>query len=158
MKRLLALILIGMVAPACAGSVQPLTPADVPALLTPPEKGMRVIALWALDCAYCETNLRAVAELPARHPDVQVVTAATDDIAQSEALLQRLRKAGAAEVPTRAYAGAARERLDFLVDPNWGGETPRTIVIHADGNRRAASGALTPKRLQSLMTAGSELK
>ena len=151
MSRLLLLVLLAMAAPALAGSVQPLTSADVPALLTPPSKGMRVITLWALDCAYCENNLRAVAELPATHPDVQVVTVATDDITEAEALQRRLRKAGAADVPARAYSGAGRERLDFLVDPNWGGETPRTMVIFADGTRRAASGALTPQRLQMLM-------
>ena len=38
-----------------------------------------LIALWALDCAYCEPNLEALATLQRAHPhDIELVTVATD--------------------------------------------------------------------------------
>lgn len=145
------LLAILLMAPTFAGTPQALAPVDVAALLAPPDEGVRVIELWALDCAYCETNLRAVVELAARRSDVEAVTVATDDIAEADALQQRLQAADADGVPARAYATDSRERMDYLIDPRWGGETPRTLVIHADGSRRAASGELTPERLARLL-------
>jgi hypothetical protein len=52
--------------------------------------------------------------------------------------------------PARAYAEASPERLNFLLDPNWGGETPRVLVIRADGSRQGISGELTAPQLQKL--------
>ena len=52
--------------------------------------------------------------------------------------------------PARAYAEASPERLDFLIDSNWGGETPRTEIIRADGSRLGISGELTAPQLQKL--------
>ena len=150
-NALLAMFALLLSAPAFAAPPQALAAAQVPALLQPPAQGMRIIALWALDCAYCEPNLRALAALHARHPDIDVVTVAIDNVAQGDALERRLRAAGADGLPARAYADATPERLNYLIDPNWGGETPRTLVIHADGTRRGISGELTPQRLQSLV-------
>ena len=53
--------------------------------------------------------------------------------------------------PARAYAEASPERINFLLDPNWGGETPRVLVIRADGSRLGISGELTPAQLQKLL-------
>lgn len=52
--------------------------------------------------------------------------------------------------PAYLYAEAAPQRLDYLIDPDWGGETPRTLVIHADGTRTASSGELTATQLQRI--------
>jgi iron complex outermembrane receptor protein len=126
-----------------------LTAADVPALVKPPARGERVIALWALDCAYCEPNLAALARLQQAHPeDIQLVLVATDGPAHREAVATRLKKMGMAALPARLYAEQTPQRLDYLIDPEWGGETPRTLVIRADGTRIAISGELTPKQLE----------
>jgi iron complex outermembrane receptor protein len=151
MRTVLSIFALLLSAPALATPPQALTAAQVPALLQPPAHGVRVIALWALDCAYCEPNLQALAALHARHPDIDVITVATDDVAQGDLLERRLHAAGADGLPSRAYADATPERLNYLIDPNWGGETPRTLVIRADGTRRGISGELTPQRLQSLL-------
>ena len=144
----LALLLPGL---ACAGTLRPVADADIPALLAPPAHGERLIALWALDCAYCEPNLRALARLQQAHPDtVELVTVATDDITHAEAIEKRLRDADMTAWDARAYATPQPERLDFLLDPGWGGETPRVLVIRADGSRRGYSGELTPRQLRAL--------
>jgi hypothetical protein len=149
-KRWLAILLLAP-ALATAGSLKPLAAADVPALLAPPAHGERLIALWALDCAYCEPNLQALARLQQAHPQaVELVTVATDDMTHEAAIEKRLAAAGMTAWPARAYADATPERLNYLLDPEWGGETPRVLVIRADGSRHGYSGELTTKQLQAL--------
>jgi len=153
MRRARLAALLALALPACvhAASLTALSAADVPALLKPPARGERIIALWALDCAYCEANLRALAGLQHAHPgEIELVPVATDDIAQRDALEQRLQQAGVAGYPARAYAEATPDRLDYLIDPRWGGETPRTLVIRADGTRLGISGALSAAGLRKL--------
>ncbi|HEY4093828.1 MAG TPA: hypothetical protein VGN46_20165 [Luteibacter sp.] len=143
---------LGVAGPAFAASPIPLAATDVAALVVPPEHGSKVLALWSLDCAYCEENLAALRAYQRQHADVQLVYVATDPIAQRETLEARLKAAKLDDVPSRAYADATPDRLNFMIDPTWGGETPRTLVIHADGSRKALSGALTLERITKLMT------
>jgi iron complex outermembrane receptor protein len=76
---------------------------------------------------------------------------ATDGIEQRTAIEARLRRMKLAGYPTLAYAEASPEPINFLLDPNWGGETPRVLVIRADGNRLGLRVALTPAQLQQLL-------
>ena len=94
---------------------------------------------------------RYLARLQQAHPEnIELVTVATDDIAHGAAIEKRLDAAGMAHWPARAYADATPERLNYLLDPEWGGETPRVLVIRADGSREGYSGELTAKQLQDL--------
>ena len=137
---------------ACAGSLQPLAAADVPALLQPPAHGARIIALWSLDCTYCEPNLEALARVQRADPgNIELVTVTTDSVELRPAIEARLRSMRMDGYPARAYAEASPERINFLLDPHWGGETPRVLVIRADGSRRGISGALTPAQLHKLL-------
>jgi iron complex outermembrane receptor protein len=151
MRRVLLALTLLCPLLASAASLQALGAKDVPALLQPPARGARLIAIWALDCAYCEPNLQALAALQRAHPrDLQLVTLTTDPIGQRAAIEARLRQAGVADYPARAYADATPERINFLLDPNWGGETPRVLLIRADGTHLGISGELTPRQLQKL--------
>lgn len=151
MKRWLSLVMVAASAPAFAAAPVPLSSADVKALVAAPAKGSKVLALWSLDCTYCEENLAALRTYQRQHrADVDLVFVATDPMAQGPALEARLVKAKLGDVPSRAYTDATPDRLNFLIDPTWGGETPRTLVIHADGSRKAYSGALTPGRIDAL--------
>lgn len=152
-SALITLLALALALPAFAqaGTLTALTPAEVPALLKPPAHGERILAIWALDCAYCESNMQALAKLQQAHPhQITLVTVATDDITQRQAIEQRLHHAGLDAYPARAYAAITPDRINFLIDPDWGGETPRTLVIHADGSHLGISGELTPQQLQKL--------
>ncbi|KRE85364.1 hypothetical protein ASG75_07145 [Rhodanobacter sp. Soil772] len=152
MKRLLLAFALLLPALACAGSLQPLAAADVAALLQPPAHGARIIALWSLDCAYCEPNLEALARVQRTDPDnIELVTVTTDSIQLRTAIEARLHGMKMDGYPARAYAEASPERTNFLLDPNWGGETPRVLVIRADGSRHGISGALMPAQLRKLL-------
>jgi iron complex outermembrane receptor protein len=151
MKRLLLIAALLFPVLASAGALQPLAADDVTALLKPPAHGERVIALWALDCAYCEPNLEALAKLQRAHPrDIELVIVTTDSIERRQAIETRLQRMKMDDFPNRAYAEATPERLNFLLDPTWGGETPRVLVIRADGSRLGISGELTPAQLHKI--------
>ena len=139
-RRALLAALLALPLAVQAGAPVVLNAGDVPALLKPPAHGVRVLALWGLDCAYCEANLQALQKLQRAHPrEIELVAVATDSVAQSVALEQRLHAAGVDMLPSRAYADATPERINYLIDPNWGGELPRTLVIRADGSRTGVS-------------------
>jgi len=78
------------------------------------------------------------------------VTVATDSIAQRARIAGRLEAAGMQGYPARAYTESSPARINFLIDPTWGGELPRTIVIRADGSRTAISGELTEKQMAQI--------
>ncbi|MEO7067888.1 MAG: hypothetical protein ABI114_13315 [Rhodanobacter sp.] len=152
MKQLLLALALLLPAFASAETLQPLAAADVAALLLPPAHGERIIAIWALDCAYCEPNLTAVAALQRAHPkQVELVTVTTDSITQRAAIEARLKEMKMTAYPARAYTEASPERTNFMLDPKWGGETPRVLVIRADGSRFGISGALTPTQMKKLL-------
>lgn len=150
-RRLLCLLALSVPMLAHAASPTVLRAEDVAPLLKPPAHGVRVLAIWALDCAYCESNLQALGRLQRAQPDaIELITIATDSIDQSDMIAARLRTAAMDAWPARAYADATPERINYLIDPNWGGETPRTLVIRADGTRLGISGELTPAKLKSI--------
>jgi iron complex outermembrane receptor protein len=151
MRRALLALLLVLPFAAQAAAPTALKAEDVPALLKPPAHGVRVLALWALDCAYCEPNLQALATLQHAHPrEIELIAIATDSIDQRDAIARRLREAGVDTLPSRAYADETPERINYLFDPDWGGELPRTLVIRAGGQRSAFSGALTPSALRAI--------
>lgn len=156
MRHVLCTILLAATATAVAApppiDITPLTMAQVPALLAPPAHGERIVMLWSIDCVYCEPNMQALAKLQQAHPRaVQLVTVATDDIRGAKAAVaKRLAEAGMQRYPARSYAATAPQQINFLIDPTWGGELPRTLVIRADGSRVAISGELSPAQLQRI--------
>ncbi|WP_395117057.1 hypothetical protein ACFCQI_12235 [Rhodanobacter sp. FW102-FHT14D06] len=153
MHRWFLLVLLAFAAPALAqqAGLRPLAASDIPALLKPPAHGTRIIAIWALDCAYCEPNLEALAKLQRAHPrDIELVIVTTDSIERRQAIEARLQRMKVDGFPNRAYAEASPERLNFLLDPNWGGETPRVLVIRADSSRLGISGELTPAQMRKI--------
>ncbi len=148
-------VMIGVARGAGAGdaavTVTPLAAAQVAAFMQPPTHGERIVMLWSLDCAYCEPNMQALAKLQRAHPGkIQLVTVATDSMASSHKIAARLHAAGMQGYPARAYAETTPTRINFLIVPGWGGETPRTVAIHADGSRIAISGELSPEQLDRL--------
>jgi iron complex outermembrane receptor protein len=78
------------------------------------------------------------------------VIVTTDSIERRQAIEARLQHMKVDGFPNRAYTDATPERLNFLLDPTWGGETPRALVIRADGSRLGISGELTPAQLRRI--------
>lgn len=83
-------------------------------------------------------------------PRIELVTVATDSIADGQAITHRLHRAGMDGFPARAYADDTPDRLNYLLDPDWGGEMPHVLVIRADGSRHGYSGLLNETLLRKL--------
>ncbi len=108
----------------------------------------RVVALWSLDCTYCEGHLRRLAAL-ARERSFELVTVATDAPERRADVQARLAALDLHDGNAWLYGEASPERLNFRIDPEWGGELPRTIVTGA-GEPLHWSGALTPAQTDTL--------
>ncbi|WP_265919936.1 thioredoxin domain-containing protein [Cupriavidus nantongensis] len=101
-----------------------------------------VLVVWSLDCVYCKRNFDAIGKLRARHPDLRVVTLATDSAEASpqvQQMLERVRLTRNAWV----FGHEPQERLRYAVDPDWMGEMPRTYFYRADGQRQGVSGVIS---------------
>ncbi|AMR80631.1 hypothetical protein [Cupriavidus nantongensis] len=101
-----------------------------------------VLVVWSLDCVYCKRNFDAIGKLRARHPDLRVVTLATDSAdasPQVQKMLERVRLTRNAWV----FGHEPQERLRYAVDPDWMGEMPRTYFYRADGQRQGVSGVIS---------------
>ncbi|MCO4890614.1 hypothetical protein MKD50_14640 [Cupriavidus sp. WGtm5] len=101
-----------------------------------------VLVVWSLDCVYCKRNFEALGKLRARHPDLRVVTLATDSAdasQQVQKMLERVRLTRNAWV----FGHEPQERLRYAVDPDWMGEMPRTYFYRADGQRQGVSGVIS---------------
>jgi hypothetical protein len=112
-----------------------------------------VLVVWSLDCEYCQTSLRNLADKKRKTKKLRIVTVSTDMFAdeQSLSLMQdRLQQLNLAE-NAWAFGAAPAEQLRFAIDPLWHGEMPRSYWFDAKGRARAVSGVLLPKQIDQFM-------
>lgn len=112
-----------------------------------------VLVVWSLDCEYCQTSLRNLADKKRKTKKLRIVTVSTDMFAdeQSLGLMQdRLQQLNLAE-NAWAFGAAPPEQLRYSIDPLWHGEMPRSYWFDAKGKARAVSGVLLPKQIDQLL-------
>jgi hypothetical protein len=100
------------------------------------------VVLWDLECIYCMKSLGNVAAAQREHPELKVITIATDPVSAASELRERLSQLGVRS-EAYAFAGAPEEALRFAIDPAWMGEKPRAYRYNANGSRTPISGVLT---------------
>lgn len=132
-----------------AGAAEPVKPFTQTSLRTIEQQhaGSEFwVVLWDLECVYCMKSMTNIAAIQREHPELKVVTIATDPIDSASDIRQRLAKIG---IRSEAYAfsAAPEEALRYAVDPTWLGEKPRAYRYTATGSRTAISGVLTAKEL-----------
>ena len=114
-----------------------------------------IVHLWGLSCAPCIDELSRWAAFIARWPQARVVLIEVEPAAPAR-ILATLRRAGfAAGVGAGvgighhyAVQGFPDERWRYSIDPRWGGELPRTLLLPAAGAMRAFSGTADFAALQ----------
>jgi hypothetical protein len=107
------------------------------------------LILWDLECTYCMKSLTHVAQAQRAHPDLRVVTVATDSVVAAAELQARLAQLGVQSEPY-AYADVPAEALRYAIDPTWMGEKPRAYRYEANGKRTAVTGVIAADRLAKL--------
>lgn len=126
--------------------LQPLSPGDFAPLRRSLAGQPALVHLWGLTCAPCLIELPRWARFVAAHPQVPIVFVQFDPM-PVERTVAVLRRAGLAAARHFTVRGVADERLRWEIDPDWGGELPRTLVIAADGSAQAFSGSADFARL-----------
>jgi len=105
-----------------------------------------VLVVWSLECEYCQASLSALAREKRKRKELNVVTLATDDAGDPQAVALMKKKLAASGMTGNAWAfgDAPPEQLRYAIDPKWHGEMPRSYWFNARGERTAYSGTITP--------------
>ena len=91
-----------------------------------------IVHVWGVTCAPCIEELPRWVRFADRHPTAQIVFLHVDS-APLQKVEASLRRAGYSKGQSWVLHGIADERLRYRIDPNWGGELPRTLLLGADG-------------------------
>ena len=93
-----------------------------------------VVHLWALTCAPCLVEMPLWGRLAAERPDMRLVMIAADPVPQDPSRVSdMIARSGLAKAENWVFADRFNERLRYEIDPAWGGELPRTMMIDRDG-------------------------
>lgn len=158
MRRAFAISLLALLALLSGGtaharaSMTPFEPGSLEQILIAHKGEPFVLIVWSLDCLYCQASLTALAQEKRLHPQMKIVTLATDPIGDSHTeglLAARLRGVGLL-AGAWAFGETPPVQLRFAIDPKWHGEMPRSYWFDAQGKRVAYSGILTPATIKRL--------
>jgi len=92
-----------------------------------------IVHLWGVTCAPCVEELPRWVQFMQRQRAAQIVLVHLDAVPVQN-VEAALRRAGFASGRSLVLRGLADERLRYRIDPKWGGELPRTLLLGADGN------------------------
>jgi hypothetical protein len=106
-----------------------------------------IVHLWGLTCAPCIEELSRWAAFIERQPQARVVMIEVEP-ADPARIQAALRRAGVSGGRQYVVQGFPDERWRYAVDPRWGGELPRTLLLEAAGAMRAFSGTADFAALQ----------
>jgi thiol-disulfide isomerase/thioredoxin len=100
-----------------------------------------VIHFWGLTCGPCLVELPAWGRLQAERPDLRLVLIAADPLPQEpERVSATLARANLGGSESWSFSDRFYERLRYEIDPAWGGELPRTVMIDGDGKTTVLPG------------------
>ena len=100
-----------------------------------------VVHLWGLTCGPCLVELPEWGKLQAERRDLKLVLVAADPLPQDpDRVVATLKKAGLDASESWRFTDRFYERLRYEIDPTWGGELPRTVMIGRDGKATVLPG------------------
>jgi thiol-disulfide isomerase/thioredoxin len=87
-----------------------------------------LIVFWGQDCAYCMKELAMLGELLKVHPDVSIVTVATDPFLDAVIVRDKMSGFSLDQAENWVFADDYPETLYFDVEKRWRGELPLTYL------------------------------
>jgi hypothetical protein len=118
-----------------------------------------VVHLWGLTCAPCLVELPQWGKLLKARPDLRLVLLAADpQPPEPERVNAALARAGLGGVESWSFTDHFYERLRFEIDPTWGGELPRTLMIATDGTITALPGVADLAQVRAWLDAQSKAR
>ncbi len=148
MRRLIPLCLLLVTGSLAAADFTLLDRNTARSLFDPASyKQPTIVALWSSDCNYCRKNLELLSSLAKRNKRLRVITVAAEpENAQLGPILKRYALAG----PHYAYGNDSPDAIAYAIDPNWGGELPRTFLFDGSGRQEKVSGVLSVDMLKKM--------
>jgi len=104
------------------------------------------MVLWSLDCMPCMKELKMLGEFHQKYPQHKLVLISTDNINQSDEIVQLITEYGLQTVDQWVFDGSF-QYLRHSIDPAWYGELPRGYFFKRDQTRIASSGQLHQNQL-----------
>jgi len=140
-RRILSLCFLIAAGPLAAADFTPLDRNTARRLLDPAShKQPTIVALWSSDCNYCKKNLKLFSSLARSNKQLRVITVAAEpETAQLGPILKRYALTG----PRYAYGNDSPEAIAYAIDPNWGGELPRTFLFDGTGRKEKIAGVIS---------------
>jgi len=115
-----------------------------------------LVVFWSQDCAYCMKELEMMGNVLKQHPDLNLITVATDPFLDEQFIHNKMASFGLSNVEKWVFASDYPETLYFDVDKRWRGELPLTFLIDHDNNKIKKSGMLKHEQLQSWLSTVSQ--
>ena len=115
--------------------VQPIDIGGLKVLLANQGETIRLINFWATWCGPCVIEFPEFVEMQRMYGqrDFEVVSISVDQISQQDKVLKFLDQKEAA-FPNYIYTEKDREEMFELVDPNWQGNIPYTLIVKPGGD------------------------
>jgi len=96
-----------------------------------------IVHLWGVTCTPCVEELPHWVKFMQRQRSAQIVLVHLDTVPVQK-VEAALRRAGFNRGSSFVLRGMADERLRYQIDPKWGGELPRTLLLDADGSTKGS--------------------
>ncbi len=108
-----------------------------------------VLAIWSLDCPSCIKDMKVIADMRVRHPELKFVMLSTDEPSVTPEVQTMLTRTGLNALENWIFGSDDAQKLRYEIDANWFGELPRTYFYDATHTRTGYSGALSNADFES---------
>jgi len=101
-----------------------------------------LVVFWSEDCAFCMKELEQFGHALKQHPDMKLVSVATDPFLDKDKVREKLASFNLQQTEAWVFAEAYPETLYFDVDKRWRGELPLTFLFDSNNQRIKKVGLL----------------
>lgn len=109
------------------------------------------MVMWSIDCPPCYEELRLLAQYQKTNPQIKIIVVATDEDIYTQQVKKMLLESFPQSQNAWIFSVASAQKLRYSIDPSWYGELPRSYFFDQKHNRKAVSGLLTLKILETLL-------
>lgn len=101
-----------------------------------------LVVFWSQDCAFCMKELEHFGQTLKHHPNMKLVSVATDPFLDKDTIREKMASFGLQETEAWVFAEAYPETLYFDVDQRWRGELPLTLLFDSQNKKTKKIGML----------------